>query len=137
MQKQTSNTHLPTNVFSIINYSDTEDPDDTASEASINIHSQDKDSFDYNAMGPPRTYYIPISPPNTCQTMLTRPPCITATNATQDQNTTADSELPVSDTETESSYTLQIENTNFSSLQDHIAHLPRPPCSPRPTNQHK
>ena len=78
-----------------------------------------------------------MSPPSTCQTMLPRPPCITATNATQDQNSTADSELPVSDTETESSYTLQMENTNFLSLQGHIVHLPRPPCSPRPTKQHQ
>ena len=130
-------TPLPTNVFSLITYSNTEDPEDTASEASITIHSQDEDSTDYNVISPPRTYYILMSPPSTCQTMLTRPPCITATNATQDQNSTADSELPVSDTETESSYTLQMENTNFSSLQDHIVHLPRPPYSPRPTNQHK
>ena len=78
-----------------------------------------------------------MSPPSTCQTMLPRPPGITATNATQDQNSTADSELPVSDTEAESSYTLQTENTNFSLLQDHIVHLPRPPCNPRPTKQHQ
>ena len=62
---------------------------------------------------------------------------LTTTNASQDQNSSADSELPVSDTETESNYTIQMDNTNFSSLQDHIVHLPRPPCSPRPTNQHK
>ena len=62
---------------------------------------------------------------------------LTTTNASQDQNSSTDSELPVSDTETESNYTIQMDNTNFSSLQDHIVHLPRPSCSPRPTNQHK
>ena len=66
-------TPLPTNAFSHITYSNTEDPEDTASEASIPIHSQDEDSFDYNAISPPRTYYIPMSPP---RTMLQRPPCI-------------------------------------------------------------
>ena len=33
-------------------------------------------------------------------------------------------------TESESNYTLQPEDTNFSPLQDHIAHLPRPSCIP-------
>ena len=47
-----------------------------------------------------------------CKTMLSRPSYITAANDTQDQHSTADSELPVSDTETENSYTLQTENTN-------------------------
>ena len=73
-------TPLPTNVFSHITYSNTEDPEDTASEASIPIHSQDEDSFDYNAISPPRTYYIPITPPRTMlprpSTMLPRPSCI-------------------------------------------------------------
>ena len=63
-------TPLTTNIFSHINYSNTEDPEDTASEASITIHSQDKDSTDYNAISPPRTYYIPVTPP---KTMLPRP----------------------------------------------------------------
>ena len=120
--------------FSHISYSNTEYPEDTASEASINVHSQDEDGIDYNAMSPPRIYHIPMSPH---KPMLTRPPYITATNDMPDQHSTADSNLPVSDTETESSHTPQTQNTKFSSLQDHIAHLPRPPCSPRPTNQHK
>ena len=37
-----------------------------------------------------------------------------SSNDTQDQHSTADSELPVSDTETESSYTLQTENANLT-----------------------
>ena len=61
----------PTNVFSHINYSDTEYPD-TASELSIDIHSQDEDQYstDYNAMSPSRTYFLPITPQ---KTMLPRP----------------------------------------------------------------
>ena len=111
-------------------------PDDTASEISIDVHSQDEDKYstDYNTMSPPRIYHIPMSP---CKPMLTRPSYITATNDTQDQHFTADSELPISDTETENSDTLQTQNTTFPSLQDHKRHLPRPPCNPRPTNQHK
>ena len=68
--------------------------------------------------------------------MLPRPSCITAANDTQNHDSTADSELPISDTETESSYTWQPEDTKVSSLQDHITHLPRPPCSPGPTRHH-
>ena len=59
---------------------------------------------------------------------------ITTTNASQDQNSSADSELPVSDTETESSYTSQSENTNFSSLQDHATYITRPSASDQPEN---
>ena len=69
-------TPLPTNVFSLINYSSTEDSEDTASEGSINIHTQDEDSIDYNTMSPPRTCHIPMSPH---KPMLTRPPYITTT----------------------------------------------------------
>ena len=59
-----------------------EDAPDTASEISIDVHSQDGDesSTDYNAISPPRTYYIPITPPRTTlprpSTMLPRPSCI-------------------------------------------------------------
>ena len=77
-----------------------------------------------------------MTPPRTCKAVLPRPSCITAANDTQNQDFTADIELPISDTETESSYTPQPEDTKCSSLQDHITHLPRPPCSPRPTRQH-
>ena len=42
-----------------------------------------------------------MTPPKICRAMLPRPPYITAANDTQDQNSTADSELPVSDTSTE------------------------------------
>ena len=61
----------PTNVFSHINYSDTEYPD-TASELSIDVHTQDEDQYstDYNAMSPSRTYFLPITPQ---KTMLPRP----------------------------------------------------------------
>ena len=72
-----------------------------------------------------------MSHPSTHQPMLPRPSYTTTAHATED------SEPPVSDTETESSYTLQSENTNLSSLQDHIIHLPRPPCKPKPTKQHQ
>ena len=58
--------------------------------------------------------------------MLPRPPYTTAANGTQDQHSTADSELPVSDTETESSYTPQMKNTNFSSSQDHATYITGP-----------
>ena len=123
MQRQTATPLPPTNVFSRITFSDTEDAPATASEASINIHSQDEDSIDYNATSPPRTYHIPMSP---CKPMLTRPPYITATN------TQEESDLPVSDTETESSYTPQTENTNFSSLQDHATYITRPSACSQP-----
>ena len=71
----------PTNVFSHINYSNTEYPD-TASESSIDIHTQDEDQYstDYNAMSPPRTYSLPITPQKTMlprpSAMLPRPSCI-------------------------------------------------------------
>ena len=82
------------------------------------------------------TNYTDFLPSQDHTNHLPGPSCITEANDTQDQNSTAYSELPISDTETENSYTLQPEDTNFSPLQDHIAHLPRPPCSPRPTRQH-
>ena len=133
-----SSTPIPSPLATFPTFSDTEDPDNTASEASIVIHSQDEDDFstDYNAISPPRNYHILMTPPKTHRAMLPRPSCITEANDTQDQDSTAYSELPISDTETESSYTLQPEDTNFSPLQDHIAHLPRPSCSPRPTRKH-
>ena len=124
----------PTNVLSLVTYSDTEYPEDTASEASINIHTQDEDSIDYNAMSPPRIYHIPMSP---CKPMLTRPSYITAANNTEDQHFTADSDLPVSDTETESSYTLQTENTKLSSFQDHATYLTRPSVNTEEFYTHK
>ena len=48
--------------------------------------------------------------------MFSRPSYITAANDT------ADSELPVSDTETESSYTLQTENTNSTYITGPSTH---------------
>ena len=138
-------TPLPAKLFSFPTYSDTEDPDNTDPEMSFTIHSQDEGSLSTDETTP-ETFYIPMSPPSTCQAMLPRPPYITAANDTQDQNSTADSELPVADTltETESdadsitgpSTHNQSESNHISSLQDHIVHLPRPPCSPRPTRQH-
>ena len=113
-------TPLPTRTFTFPSFSNTEDPEDTASEARIIIHSQDEDDTDYNTISPPRHYHIPMTPPRTCKAMLPRPPYITAADDTQDQNSTADSELPISDTETESSYTPQPEDTKLSSLQDHL-----------------
>ena len=101
----------PTNVFSHVTFSDPEDAPDTASEASFSIHSQDEDSTDYN------TDYLHTSP----KRPLTRPSHITATNNPQEE-----SDSPISDTETESSYTLQTENTKFSSFQDHAAYITRP-----------
>ena len=99
-------TPLPAKPFSIPIFIDTEDPEDTASEASIVIHSQDEDDSDtdYNTISPPRNYHIPMTPLKTCKAMLPRPPCFTTANDTQDQDSTADSELPISDMETESSY---------------------------------
>ena len=102
----------PTNVFSGITFSDTEDAPDTTSEASISIHSQDEDSTDYNA-----------------DYLHTRPSHIAATNNPQEE-----SDSPISDTETESSYTLQTKNTKFSSLQDHAAYLTRPSAYSQPTS---
>ena len=102
----------PTNVFSGITFSDTEDTPDTTSEASISIHSQDEDSTDYNA-----------------DYLHTRPSHIAATNNPQEE-----SDSPISDTETESSYTLQTKNTKFSSLQDHAAYLTRPSAYSQPTS---
>ena len=52
---------------------------------------------------------------------LPRPSHITATNNPQEE-----SDSPISDTETDSSYTLQTENTKFSSFQDHTAYITRP-----------
>ena len=101
----------PTNVFSHVTFSNPEDAPDTASEASFSIHSQDEDSTDYN------TDYLHTSP----KRPLTRPSHITATNNPQEE-----SDSPISDTETESSYTLQTENTKFSSFQDHAAYITRP-----------
>ena len=101
----------PTNVFSHVTFSDPEDAPDTASEASFSIHSQDEDSTDYNAD------YLHMSP----KRPLTRPSHITATN-----NPKEESDSPISDTETESSSTLQTENTKFSSFQDHAAYITRP-----------
>ena len=60
-----------------------------------------------------------MSPPRTCKTTLSRPPYITAANDTQDQHSTADSELPVSDTSTES-------DADFIPLQDHATHITGP-----------
>ena len=77
----------------------------------FSIHSQDEDSTDYN------TDYLHTSP----KRPLTRPSHITATNNPQEE-----SDSPISDTETESSYTLQTENTKFSSFQDHAAYITRP-----------
>ena len=61
--------------------------------------------------------------------MLTRPSYSTQTNNPQEE-----SDSPISDTETENSYTLQIENTKFSSLQDHAAYLTRPSAYSQPTS---
>ena len=72
-----------------------------------------------------------MSHPSTHQPMLPRPSYTTATSSQEESN------LPVSDTETENIYTLQSDNTNLSSLQDHLIHLPRPPCNPKPTKQHQ
>ena len=57
---------------------------------------------------------------------------ITTANASQDQYSSADTELPESDIETESSYTSQSEHTNFSSFQDHTTYIPRPPACDQP-----
>ena len=57
---------------------------------------------------------------------------ITTANASQDQYSSAASELPESDIETESSYTSQSEHTNFSSFQDHTTYIPRPPACDQP-----
>ena len=75
-------TPLPSKPFSFPTFSDTEDTSDTASEVSIEIHSQDEDesSTNYNTISPPRHYYIPITPPRTMllrpSTMFPRPSCI-------------------------------------------------------------
>ena len=69
------------------------------------------DSTNYNAD------YLHTSP----KRPLTRPSHITATNNPQEE-----SDSPISDTETESSYTLQTENTKFLSFQDHAANITRP-----------
>ena len=63
----------PTNVFSHFTYSNTEYPEDTpsapdtASEISIEVHSQDEDNYSthYNAISPPRIHHIPTTPQKT------------------------------------------------------------------------
>ena len=97
---------------------------------SFTIQSQDEGSLSMDETTP-KTFYIPMSHPSTHQPMLPRPSYTTATSSQEE------SDIPVSDTETESSYTLHSENTNLSSLQDHIIHLPRPPCNPKPKKQHQ
>ena len=86
-----SSTPIPSLLATHPTFSDTEDPDDTASEASIVIHSQDEDnsSTDYNAISPPRNYHIPMTPPKTHRATLPRPSHITEANDTQDQDSTA------------------------------------------------
>ena len=90
---------VPETLFTFPDYSDTEYPD---SNIGTPIHAQYKGSLSTDGT-------------------------ITTTNASQDQNSSADSELPVSDTETESSYTSQSENTNFS-------YITRPSASDQPEN---
>ena len=73
--KNRSPTPIPSPLVTFPTFNDTEDPDDTASEVSIAIHSQDEDDFstDYNAISTPRNYHIPVTPPKTHKAMLSRP----------------------------------------------------------------
>ena len=71
-----------------------------------------------------------MSPPRTCKTMLPRPSYITAANDTQDQHSTADSELPVSDTSTETE-----SDADFIPFQDHATYITGPSnCSQPKSN---
>ena len=51
-------------------------------------------------------------------------------------NSDTDSTDSAYSTESEGNHTIHPQDTNFSLLQDCTAHLPRPPCSTRPTRQH-
>ena len=68
-----------------------------------------------------------MSPSRTCKTMLPRPPYITAANNTQNQHSTADSELPVSDTSTETE-----SDADFTPSQDHTTYITGPPTHHQP-----
>ena len=68
-----------------------------------------------------------MSPPRTHKTMLPRPPYITAANDTQDQHSTADSELPVSDTSTETE-----SDADFIPFQDHTTYITGPSTCNQP-----
>ena len=58
---------------------------------------------------------------------LPRPSCIIEVSDTEDQGSTTYNELLASDTELDTNYTLQPEDTNFSPFQDHVIHILRPP----------
>ena len=76
-------TPLPGKLFSFPTYSDTE-PDNTNSEMSFNIYSQDKGSLSTDKITP-ETFYIPMTSYNACQATLPRPSCIPVLKT---QNTT-------------------------------------------------
>ena len=59
--------------------------------------------------------------------MLSRPPYITAANDTQDQHSTADSELPVSDTSTETE-----SDADFAPSQNHTTYIVGPSTRHQP-----
>ena len=61
--------------------------------------------------------------------MLPRPPYITAANNTQDQHSTTDSELPVSDTSTETE-----SDADFTPFQDHTTYITGPSTRNQPTS---
>ena len=92
---------------------------------SFTIQSQNEGSLSADETTP-KTFYIPMSHPSTHQPMLPRPSYTTATNSQEE------SDLQVSDTETENSYTSQTENTNFSSFQDHTTYITRPSACNQP-----
>ena len=68
-----------------------------------------------------------MSPPRTHKTMLPKPPYSTAANDTQDQHSTADSELPVSDTSTETE-----TDVDFIPFQYHTTYLTGPSTHNQP-----
>ena len=73
-----------------------------------------------------------MAPPRTCKTMLSRPPYITAANDTQDQHSTADSELPVPDTSTETE-----SDADFIPSQDHATYITGPSTCNQPESNTK
>ena len=68
-----------------------------------------------------------MSPPRTCKTMLPRPPYITAANDTWDQHSTADGELPVPDTSTETE-----SDADFVPSQNHTTYITGPSTRNQP-----
>ena len=133
--KNRSPTPMPSPLATFPMVSDTEDPDDTASVISIAIQSQEEDdlSTDYNAISPRSNYYIPMTPPKTCNATLPRP-------STRNIQPPAQETEPTSNNSRKSTFPRPSTlNTNRFHQQPYIPrhHAPRfsnqwPPFLPRP-----